>query len=190
MYLVTANEMQRMDKKTIQSFGLPGRLLMENAGRGATEIFLKTFGYAAGHQPGARAHGRHGGHGRRAGFPRRSGKDQQVAGMAFVGVRRPGFQAAVDILACQQGLQGPDLCGNMGRDADIDDFKLSGVFSAGVQQMAEFGKAEGGRRVCANACPAGLSRVGIQPGGNIHRQNRFAEAVDRIDNRFEVAFDL
>jgi len=44
MYLVTANEMQQMDKKTIQSFGLPGRLLMENAGRGATEIFLKTFG--------------------------------------------------------------------------------------------------------------------------------------------------
>jgi len=44
MYLVTASEMQRMDKKTIQSFGLPGRLLMENAGRGATDIFMKTFG--------------------------------------------------------------------------------------------------------------------------------------------------
>lgn len=42
MYLVTADEMQRMDRATIQSFGIPGRVLMENAGRGATEFFLET----------------------------------------------------------------------------------------------------------------------------------------------------
>ena len=42
MYLVTADEMQRMDRTTIESFGIPGRVLMENAGRGATAFFLET----------------------------------------------------------------------------------------------------------------------------------------------------
>ncbi len=44
MYLVTAAEMQAMDRKTIGSFGIPGMVLMENAGRGATQILLDTFG--------------------------------------------------------------------------------------------------------------------------------------------------
>ena len=44
MYLVTASEIQKMDKLTIESFGIPGRILMENAGRGATEIFFEKFG--------------------------------------------------------------------------------------------------------------------------------------------------
>jgi hypothetical protein len=56
MYLVTADEMQRMDRATIESFGIPGRVLMENAGRGATAFFLDavyrhhpgTVGIAAG----------------------------------------------------------------------------------------------------------------------------------------------
>jgi len=44
MYLVTAAEMQAMDRKTIESFGIPGRVLMENAGRGATQILFNAFG--------------------------------------------------------------------------------------------------------------------------------------------------
>lgn len=43
MFLVTANEMQRMDHSTIDIFGIPGRVLMENAGRGATAFFLDTI---------------------------------------------------------------------------------------------------------------------------------------------------
>ena len=43
MILVTADEMQQMDRRTIESFGIPGRLLMENAGRGATRFFFKQF---------------------------------------------------------------------------------------------------------------------------------------------------
>ncbi|MBA3019150.1 MAG: NAD(P)H-hydrate dehydratase [Proteobacteria bacterium] len=43
MYLVTAGEMQEMDRQTIESYGLPGRVLMENAGLGATQILLKQF---------------------------------------------------------------------------------------------------------------------------------------------------
>ncbi len=43
MYLVTAGEMQEIDRQTIESFGLPGRVLMENAGMGATQILLKKF---------------------------------------------------------------------------------------------------------------------------------------------------
>jgi NAD(P)H-hydrate epimerase len=40
MLLVTANEMQEMDHKTIHSFGIPGLVLMENAGRGAVRVLL------------------------------------------------------------------------------------------------------------------------------------------------------
>jgi len=47
MMLVTANQMQRMDHKTINSFGIPGVVLMENAGRGAVDMFLKKFGLLA-----------------------------------------------------------------------------------------------------------------------------------------------
>ncbi len=43
MILVTANEMQQMDRQTIESFGIPGRVLMENAGRGATRFFFEQF---------------------------------------------------------------------------------------------------------------------------------------------------
>ena len=43
MYLVTAEEMREMDRQTIESFGIPGRILMENAGRGATRVLHKGF---------------------------------------------------------------------------------------------------------------------------------------------------
>jgi NAD(P)H-hydrate epimerase len=43
MYLVTAQEMQAMDRQSIESFGIPGRILMENAGRGATQVLLEQF---------------------------------------------------------------------------------------------------------------------------------------------------
>ena len=43
MILVTASEMQEMDRRTIDSFGIPGRILMENAGRGATRVLREHF---------------------------------------------------------------------------------------------------------------------------------------------------
>ncbi|MCD4718863.1 MAG: NAD(P)H-hydrate dehydratase [Desulfobacula sp.] len=43
MFLVTANQIQDMDKQTIESFGIPGLVLMENAGRGAVDFLLKKF---------------------------------------------------------------------------------------------------------------------------------------------------
>ena len=43
MYLVTASEMQAMDRQTIESFGLPGIVLMENAGQGAARVCLDHF---------------------------------------------------------------------------------------------------------------------------------------------------
>jgi NAD(P)H-hydrate epimerase len=48
MYLVTASEMQTMDGQTIESFGIPGRVLMESAGRGATRFFLDQMSVRAG----------------------------------------------------------------------------------------------------------------------------------------------
>jgi NAD(P)H-hydrate epimerase len=43
MILVTAKEMQAMDRLTIEDLGLPGMVLMENAGRGATRFLLAQF---------------------------------------------------------------------------------------------------------------------------------------------------
>ena len=43
MILVTAGQMQRIDHGTINSFGIPGMVLMENAGRGALDMFIKKF---------------------------------------------------------------------------------------------------------------------------------------------------
>ena len=42
-YLVTASEMQQMDKQTIEIFGIPGIILMENAGRSAIDYFSTIF---------------------------------------------------------------------------------------------------------------------------------------------------
>lgn len=43
MILVTADEMRAMDRRTIDEFGMPGRVLMENAGRGAVEFLRQQF---------------------------------------------------------------------------------------------------------------------------------------------------
>lgn len=43
MHIVTADEIRKMDRQTIESFGLPGRVLMENAGRGAARVLMKRF---------------------------------------------------------------------------------------------------------------------------------------------------
>ena len=43
MYIVKAREMQEMDRKTIESFGIPGRVLMENAGRGTFKMIMDFF---------------------------------------------------------------------------------------------------------------------------------------------------
>jgi len=64
MYLVTAEEMREMDRLTIDSFGLPGRLLMETAGRGATRFFLDMFPDCRGRRVGVVAgRGNNGGDG-------------------------------------------------------------------------------------------------------------------------------
>jgi len=41
--LVTANQMQYLDKVTIEECGVPGIVLMENAGRGAAELLVRYF---------------------------------------------------------------------------------------------------------------------------------------------------
>ncbi len=43
MLLTDAKTMQELDRKTIEDLGIPGIVLMENAGRGCTEILLKEF---------------------------------------------------------------------------------------------------------------------------------------------------
>ncbi len=43
MYLVTSQEMKEMDRLTIESFQIPGVVLMESAGRGAVEVLFRHF---------------------------------------------------------------------------------------------------------------------------------------------------
>ncbi|MES0349561.1 MAG: NAD(P)H-hydrate dehydratase [Desulfobacteria bacterium] len=43
MYLVTARQMKEMDRLTIESFGIPGIVLMENAGRGAVDTLFRHY---------------------------------------------------------------------------------------------------------------------------------------------------
>ncbi len=43
MRLVTAKQMQEMDQYTIREFGIPGQVLMETAGKGAVDMFLRLF---------------------------------------------------------------------------------------------------------------------------------------------------
>ncbi|RLB38309.1 MAG: bifunctional ADP-dependent NAD(P)H-hydrate dehydratase/NAD(P)H-hydrate epimerase [Deltaproteobacteria bacterium] len=48
MRLVTASEMKEMDGMAIRDLGIPGAVLMENAGRAATRVFLEYFRPKAG----------------------------------------------------------------------------------------------------------------------------------------------
>jgi len=43
MFLVTAKEMRELDRLTIEEYGIPGQVLMERAGAGATTVLLKAF---------------------------------------------------------------------------------------------------------------------------------------------------
>ena len=43
MKLLTADEMRNLDRKAIETYGVPGLTLMENAGRGAAEYFSRFF---------------------------------------------------------------------------------------------------------------------------------------------------
>ncbi len=62
--VVTASEMQTMDRQTIETFGLPGQVLMENAGRGATRFFLESvYPHAPGNVAVAAGRGNNGGDG-------------------------------------------------------------------------------------------------------------------------------
>ena len=64
MFIVTSAEMQAMDRMTIERFGIPGRVLMENAGREAARVFRAHFPATAGGTVGVLAgRGNNGGDG-------------------------------------------------------------------------------------------------------------------------------
>ena len=47
MKVLTAVQMQAVDRQTIDEIGIPGVVLMENAGRGVTEEIVQRFASAA-----------------------------------------------------------------------------------------------------------------------------------------------
>ncbi len=91
MVLLTSTEMQTLDRLTIAAFGLPGRVLMENAGREATRIFLKHFAAEA-----------------RAGVGIAAGRGNN-GGDGFVIARclaQQGYPVRVFLLGTTEGLRG------------------------------------------------------------------------------------
>ncbi len=44
MYIVTASQMQELDRRTIREAGVPGKVLMERAGNGVVAALEQTFG--------------------------------------------------------------------------------------------------------------------------------------------------
>nr|WP_320191057.1 NAD(P)H-hydrate dehydratase [uncultured Desulfobacter sp.] len=63
MIIVTTEQMQQMDKNTIETFGIPGRVLMENAGRGALEMLSDYFDFEGGRVAVVAGRGNNGGDG-------------------------------------------------------------------------------------------------------------------------------
>ena len=43
MILTTAQQMKQLDQRTIEEFGLPGAVLMENAARGAVQVVQSQY---------------------------------------------------------------------------------------------------------------------------------------------------
>jgi len=50
MHIVNADQMRELDRATIETIGIPGIVLMENAGRGTAEYILQTFPDSARHK--------------------------------------------------------------------------------------------------------------------------------------------
>ncbi len=48
MHLAFAAQMRELDRQTIEEIGIPGMVLMENAGRATVDLMVKTFGPVAG----------------------------------------------------------------------------------------------------------------------------------------------
>ena len=98
MHLVTTAEMQAMDRMTIESFGIPGRVLMENAGREAARIFRAQFPATAGQTVGVLA-----GRGN-------NGGDGHVIARCL---RSAGYAVQVFLLCAAERVQG-DAAANLG----------------------------------------------------------------------------
>lgn len=113
MYAVTAAEMQALDRATIEEFGLPGRLLMENAGREAARLFLAHFGERARRGGAAVACGRG-----------NNGGDGFVIARVL---RQAGIPVSVYLFADASRLQGEAL----------DNFRLLGKLSLPVREVPD-----------------------------------------------------
>ena len=48
MQLTSAAQMRELDRQTIEEIGLPGMVLMENAGRATVDLMQRVFGPVAG----------------------------------------------------------------------------------------------------------------------------------------------
>ncbi len=155
--VVTASEMQAMDRQTIEAFGLPGRVLMENAGRGATRLFMeRVYPLAPGPVAVAAGRGNNGGDG-------------------FVMARylsQMGIAVTVYLLARREQVRG-DAAANL---------KLLETLKVKVIEMPEEGDLDKHKNKMAHAACWIDALLGT--GLNSDLRGRFARMVDFI-NRLE-----
>ncbi len=126
MELATAAEMREMDRRTIEDFGIPGRVLMETAARGAVSVLLKLF-------PGAAS--------RRIGVMAGKGNN---GGDGFVMARclkQMGAEATVYLLARAQEISG-DAAANLAL------LPKMGVPVTEIPDSDSFGRARPGMEWC------------------------------------------
>ncbi len=103
MNLVTASQMQAMDRDTIEGFGIPGRVLMEIAGRGATGFLLERFPDLTGRRLAVAA------------GPGNNGGDGFVMARCLA---QRGFAVTVYLLCTPERVQG-DAAANLGLLASL-----------------------------------------------------------------------
>ena len=168
MYLVTSAEMQAMDRMTIEPFGIPGRVLMENAGREAARVFRGHFPAPAG-RVGVLA------------GPGNNGGDGHVVARCLAG---SGYDVTVFLLCAAERVRG-DAAANLAllpalgipvlEIPDEETFErhtprleeielwVDAVFGIGLTQEVggRFGRAiefvnASGRPVCSLDLPSGL----------------------------------
>jgi hydroxyethylthiazole kinase-like uncharacterized protein yjeF len=122
--LVTVSQMQDLDRRTIQGCGIPGIVLMENAGRGAAELLVRSFPEA------------------RTGWVAILAGQGNNGGDGFVIARHLmnwGIQAKVYLLACRDNVRGDALTNlqiwlNMG--GEVAEILYKGNFAKAKKEIA------------------------------------------------------
>jgi len=159
MKILTAAQMQRIDRLTTERYGVPSLTLMENAGRGVVEFLLERFAPLAQHHIAILC------------GPGNNGGDGMVVARLL---REKGLKPRVLLLAAPQSLRG---------DAAVNYERLA---TSGPPEVIE--DAEAWRRVKPSMAGASLLLDGLFGTGlSKPLEGFFAEVVRDINSSFPTA---